>query len=207
MKTSIDLTTWKRRQQFDLFLGYENPYYAVTANVDCSRLYERSQSEGFPFYLGYHFASLQAVNTVDAFRQRIENGVPVEYETVHLSTTIARSDGTFGFSFIPFTKDFDKFVVNGLTESKRIQQSENLFGEYPETENGIVYYSVLRGVSFSSTTQPYRKGDSIPILTFGEMFLKNGVRKLPHSVQVHHALVDGQHVGEYFKLFQQYLNT
>ncbi|GHT16722.1 chloramphenicol acetyltransferase [Planctomycetales bacterium] len=207
MKTPIDLTTWNRRQQFELFVGYENHYYAVTANVDCTRMYERSKSEGFPFYLGYHFASLQAVNAVDEFRQRIENDIPVEYGEVHLSTTIARDDGTFGFSFIPFTKDFDKFVADGIAESKRVRQSDNLFCEYPETENGIVYCSVLRGVSFSATVQPYRKGDSIPILTFGEMLLGNGVCKLPHSVQVHHALVDGQHVGEYFKLFQQYLNT
>ncbi|GHT27752.1 chloramphenicol acetyltransferase [Planctomycetales bacterium] len=172
--------------------------------------YERSKSEGFPFYLGYHFASLQVVNSVDEFRQRIENGMPVEYGEVHLSTTIARDNGTFGFSFISFirfTKDFDKFVANGMAESKRIQKSENLFCEYSETENGIVYYSVLRGVSFSATIQPYRKGDSIPILAFGETFLENGARKLPHGVQVHHSLVDGQHVGEYFKLFQHYLNT
>ncbi|MGD9556758.1 MAG: CatA-like O-acetyltransferase [Mangrovibacterium sp.] len=30
---------------------------------------------------------------------------------------------------------------------------------------------------------------------------------LPFSVQVHHALVDGFHVGEYFQKLQEYLDS
>jgi chloramphenicol O-acetyltransferase type A len=83
----IDLSTWNCRQQFELFSGYANPSWSVTVNVDCTKMYQRSKQNGFPFYLGYHYASLRAANTVDAFQQRIENGKPVEYDTVHQSIT------------------------------------------------------------------------------------------------------------------------
>ncbi|MDR2115923.1 MAG: hypothetical protein LBP87_06045 [Planctomycetaceae bacterium] len=201
---NIDLTTWNRRQQFELFSVYENPYWSVTVNVDCTKMYERAKREKFPFYLGYHYASLQAANTINAFRQRIENGKPVEYDTVHMSTTIAKPDGTFGFSFTQFSDDFEKFVTDGIAESERVRHSTELF--YGHSENNVIYYTVLRGITFTSDKQPYRNGSSIPIMVFGETFIEHNIRKIPHSIHVNHALVDGQHVSKYVQLFQQFLN-
>jgi chloramphenicol O-acetyltransferase type A len=201
---NINLTTWKRRQQFELFSAYENPYWNVTVNVDCTKMHKRAKQDGFPFYLGYHYASLHAANAVDAFRQRIENGKPVEYETVHLSTTIARPDRTFGFSFTLFSDDFEKFVTDGIAESERVRNSTELFSGHSEMD--VIYYTVLRGVTFTSGNQPYQTGSSVPILVFGETFIEHGIRKMPHSIHVNHALVDGQHVSQYVQLFQQFLN-
>jgi chloramphenicol O-acetyltransferase type A len=167
-------------------------------------MYERAKQNGFPFYLGYHYASLKAANAIDAFRQRIENGKPVEYDTVHLSTTIARPDGTFGFSFTLFSDDFNKFVTDGIVESERVRNSTELFSGHAEPD--VIYYTVLRGVTFMSDHQPYQTGSSVPILVFGEMFIEHGIRKMPHSIHVNHALVDGQHISQYIQLFQQFLN-
>jgi chloramphenicol O-acetyltransferase type A len=167
-------------------------------------MYKRAKQNGFPFYLGYHYASLKAANAIDAFRQRIENGKPVEYGTVHLSTTIARPDGTFGFSFTPFSDDFDKFVTDGIAESERVRNSTELFSGHAEMD--VIYYTVLRGVTFTSDHQPYQTGSSVPILVFGEMFVEHGIHKMPHSIHVNHALIDGQHVSQYIQLFQQFLN-
>ena len=44
-------------------------------------------------------------------------------------------------------------------------------------------------------------------MVFGKMFEDGGRRKLPFSVEVHHALMDGYHVGKYFELFQQKLDS
>ena len=77
MKTPIDLATWPRREHFAFFKQYDMPFWGVTARLDCTRLYEKAKSEGFPFSAGYHFASLQAVNEVDELRCRIEDNLPV----------------------------------------------------------------------------------------------------------------------------------
>ncbi|MDR1962868.1 MAG: hypothetical protein LBQ50_03720 [Planctomycetaceae bacterium] len=92
----------------------------------------------------------------------------------------------------------------GIAESERVRNSIELFSGH--SGDDIIYYTVLRGVTFTSADQPYCNGSSVPILSFGEMFLENGIRKIPHSVHVNHALVDGQHVSQYFQLFQQFLN-
>jgi len=44
--------------------------------------------------------------------------------------------------------------------------------------------------------------------SFSENTLKkNDLTKMPVSVEVHHSLMDGIHVGKFFELFQVYLNS
>mmetsp|Transcript_1661 Transcript_1661/g.2286 ORF Transcript_1661/g.2286 Transcript_1661/m.2286 type:complete len:110 (+) Transcript_1661:260-589(+) len=45
--------------------------------------------------------------------------------------------------------------------------------------------------------------DCVPRITWGKFFDDHrGRRMMPLSVQVHHAIVDGRHVGEYFQLIE-----
>ena len=69
-------------------------------------------------------------------------------------------------------------------------------------------HTVLRGIRFTSLDHPRRisRDYAIPLLAFGEMFVENDRRKLPHSVHAHHALVDGQHMEKYFRAFQRFLD-
>ena len=48
--------------------------------------------------------------------------------------------------------------------------------------------------------------DSIPRISWGKYFEESGKIKLPLSVQAHHALVDGIHVGQYFNTIQEILD-
>jgi chloramphenicol O-acetyltransferase type A len=44
-------------------------------------------------------------------------------------------------------------------------------------------------------------------MVFGKIFDDGPRRMMPFSVEVHHALVDGVHVGKFFNLFQEKLNS
>jgi chloramphenicol O-acetyltransferase type A len=49
------------------------------------------------------------------------------------------------------------------------------------------------------------RGDSIPRIVFGK-FAKHGERTvMPISVEVHHALMDGLHVGRYLNRLEEVL--
>jgi len=90
MKTIIDLAAWPRREHFEFFRQYDMPFFGITAQLDCTRFYDKSKKEGFPFSAAYHFASLQAVNEVEELRCRIEDDQPVRYDVVHFSTDVPR---------------------------------------------------------------------------------------------------------------------
>jgi chloramphenicol O-acetyltransferase type A len=44
--------------------------------------------------------------------------------------------------------------------------------------------------------------DSVPRFAWGRIFEEHGRMRLPLSVQVNHALMDGLHVGRFFKHVQ-----
>lgn len=48
---------------------------------------------------------------------------------------------------------------------------------------------------------------SIPKISFGKMLTEGNKKLMPVSIHVHHALMDGFHVGAYIDLFQQLMNT
>ena len=48
---------------------------------------------------------------------------------------------------------------------------------------------------------------SLPIFTMGKYFERDGRRMLPLSIQVHHAVCDGYHVGVFVDKLQDKINS
>lgn len=63
----------------------------------------------FPLY--YLHKTLSAVNAVENFRYRIDNGEIFIFDRIDASATLTRDDNTFGFSLMPFHPDF-QFLKN-----------------------------------------------------------------------------------------------
>ena len=63
-------------------------------------------------------------------------------------------------------------------------------------------------VSFTSVMHPLHMNppDSVPRITWGKFFEEGPTLKMPLSVQAHHALLDGVHLGRYYSLVQEYLD-
>ena len=207
MKHIINLETWNRREHFELFRKYDVPFWSVSANVNVTQAYRWCKGQGRSFAIAYHWASAKAINEIDALKMRIEDGKPVLFDTIHVSTTIARPDGTFGFSFTPFDADFEAFYEASRLETERVKAESGLKSPYSGID--VIYYTVLRKVRFTMMEHAFGLGDggAIPFLTFGETFEENGRLVLPHSMRVHHSLVDGQHVGLYYERLEEILDS
>jgi chloramphenicol O-acetyltransferase type A len=206
MKTPIDLNTWNRKEHFLLFSKYDNPFWSVSAHVDATQVYQKSKERHLSFAAAYHWAATKAANEVDALRMRIENDLPVLYDRIHVSTTIARPDGTFGFSFTKYESDFEKFHKDFIIETKRVQSETGL--KSPYTDVDVIYCTVLKNIRFTSMEHAHNLGDGgvIPFFAFGKFFEEGGKLLLPTSLRIHHALVDGQHVGQFYKRFEEILH-
>jgi chloramphenicol O-acetyltransferase type A len=66
----------------------------------------------------------------------------------------------------------------------------------------------LPWVSFTSFSHArnWRQQDSIPRIAFGKFIEENDRILLPISVEVHHALVDGLHVGRFLMRLEELLS-
>ena len=110
MKTKLDIQNWNRRDHYRYFGSYDDPYFGVVVNVDCTEAYRHCKEENRSFFLHYIYASIKAINLVENFRYRIIDGDVWVFDRVHPSPTIARKDGTFGFAHFKYTDDFSSFA-------------------------------------------------------------------------------------------------
>ncbi len=213
MKKRIDLESWPRRAHFEFFNTFEEPFFGATVQVDCSKAYRSAKAMGSSFFLYYLHTALSAANATEPFRYRIdETGSPVEYDCIHAAPTVDREDGTFGFSHIRFDSDFRVFEERAQLEMARVRQTSGL--EFGLSGDDVIYFSALPWFSFTSLSHARKlgSGDSVPKISFGKIIHNpntgsgSGAMLLPVSIHVHHALVDGLHVGQFLEQFQGMLD-
>jgi chloramphenicol O-acetyltransferase type A len=204
----IDLAHWNRRRHFEFFRSYDEPYFGVCVEVDCTTAYRQAKEMNTSFFLYYLHKSITAANSVENFRYRIaaDGGVNV-FDRVDASSTIDRPDGTFGFSYIPFHPDYPAFERIAKEEIARVRQSEELLAA--GQSDCVIHYSSLPWMRFTSFSHArhFSERDSSPKIAFGKLTSEGDRRLMPASLHVHHALVDGRHVGAYYDAFQELLNS
>jgi chloramphenicol O-acetyltransferase type A len=201
----IDLDTWKRREHFHLFRGYDRPHFSTTAAVDVSACYEASRgADGASFTLAMLFAAMHAASGIEAFRLRLRDGGVWCHDAIGIGCTVARPDRTFGFAYFAHEPSFARFAAEGAGELDRARASTTLADDR-ESDDATLHASVLPWIRFTSFTNAMRREDSVPKLTFGKRYAEGGAWYVPVCVEVHHALVDGVDVGEFFARLEELL--
>lgn len=206
MKTEINIDNWVRKQHFLFFKDFEEPFYGVNVIIDCTRAYEKSKKRGCSFFLYYLYCSLKAANSIENFRYIIEGESVYLYDQIDASTTVDRPNGTFGMSdAISYSPSFEMFEEGALAEMERIRLSVDLL---PASRNNIIHYSAVPWIDFTSLShaRKFSRKDSSTKISFGKMTEKSGKRFMPVSIHVHHALIDGVHIGLFVDEFQRLMN-
>lgn len=202
----IDIENWNRKDHFNYFRQFDYPHFNVCADIDITRTYKHIKKNGLPVFISLLYIASKAANRVREFRFRIRGDSVVEHETVSPSFTVMTENEVFNYCTAPFTEDFCSFRKNASELIEKAKRSEGLDDD--PARDDLLYITSLPWVSFTSITHPINMHpvDSIPRISWGRFFEDEDLVKLPLSVQAHHALVDGMHVGNYFGLLQEMLN-
>jgi chloramphenicol O-acetyltransferase type A len=203
----LDLENWPRKEHFQFFSQFDEPFFGVCVDIDCTLAYKHAKQKGCSFFLHYLHKSLMAVNRTEPFRYRINaNKQIVVHDSVSASATISRDNGSFAFSYMPYSEDFSVFETAAQEEIARIRKGSSLFPDH--ISDDIIHYSSLPWIKFTSMSHArnFSFPDSVPKISFGKMTIQDDVRTMPLSIHVHHALVDGYHVGQYIDTFQNLMN-
>ena len=202
MKRKIDVKNWDRREIYHFFRDFNEPYYGISTDLECTGAYAYAKSRGISFFLYYLYLVLKAVNRTEAFKYRIEGDDLYYYDVIDGSATIDRPDGTFGFSCIPYTEELESFLEKAAREVERVRGESRLISN--EFNSNIIHFSALPWIRFTSVSHPRHFGvrDSIPKITMGKYFMEGKRMMMPVSTHVHHALADGLHVGQFCETLQ-----
>ncbi|OJU25209.1 MAG: chloramphenicol acetyltransferase [Sphingobacteriales bacterium 41-5] len=205
----IDIEHWKRKEHFEFFAKMASPYFGITTEVDCTQAYQAAKEKGQSFFAHYLHKSMIAVNLVEELKMRIVDNQIVLFDTIHAGTTIGRPDGTFGFAFMNFSDDFEKFNSELQSEIGEVLNSTGLRLNNDDIKKDLIRHSTIPWNSFTGLLHPTNldETESVPKITFGKFNVLNGKKYLPVSIEAHHGLVDGFHVAQYLAEFQKQLNA
>ena len=200
----LDLATWPRRRHYEFFKNFEQPFFNVCTEVEVTALVDHAAETGRSFFLSTLFLSLRAANEVEELRMRLRGEEVVVHPLIHGGSTVLRDDETFGFGYFDYGGAYDEFEKTGRRTLERVRKTETLDDEAGRDD--LIFYSVLPWVAFTSFAHARAcpTTECNPRIVFGKRTRRaDGSHQLPISIEVHHALVDGIHVGRFLERFQE----
>ena len=206
----IDLDSWKRKEHFLFFSRMDYPQYNICMNIDVSRFLDFTKDKKLSFYYAMIHAVTTVVNRVDEFRYRITDGKVVLHDKIHPSYTDMNNDDPDNlFKIITPDLTDDIFEFEKIAKETLENQSEYFLLDKLANRTDLIYITCIPWISFThiSHTISLNRNDSVPRISWGKYFREGDKVLLPFSVQVHHALLDGFHVGKYVQTLQEYLDA
>ena len=199
MARYLDLANWARRDVFEFFRGFDKPYFNICTSLDVTRLLKFLRGRpNVSVSLAYHYFALRMANEIEPFRYRLREGKVFVHDVIHGATTVLLPNETITFAYFNYQDDFAKFVGEAERAIKETQSGDGALRPRA-SDDGRVHFTTLPWVSFTSFSHARNWGreDSEPKIAFGKFTSENERTLLPISVEVHHALMDGLHVGRF----------
>jgi chloramphenicol O-acetyltransferase type A len=203
----IDLETWKRRAHFAFFYRMDYPQFNICFNLDVTQFLIFTKKNNLSFYYAMIHAVTTVVNETEDFRYRIRDGKVLLHKKIHPSfTDMASNDDLFKMVTVDLKDDIFEFVKLAKETSEKQKDYFNL--DKLAGRDDLIYITCIPWISFThlSHTITINKNDSVPKISWGKYFTDGDKVLLPFSIQVHHALMDGVHVGKYVEKLQKYLD-
>ena len=205
MFKTIDLSSWARKDLFNLYKNYEDPFFNLTANVEVTHLFNHCKAQKESFFLSCLYASTCTINEIENLRMRIKNEQVILYDVVNCGSAVFHeSEKTFTFCHFDYYENRAEFLRKGK-ESLDAHNKNPILDPLLNELNSI-HHSVLPWVHFTQFKHARRAGnkESIPRVTFGKVKeTLSGRFEIPVSIEVNHALADGYHVGVFFERLKE----
>ena len=203
---TIDMQTWSRRNHFRLFSTFNHPHFSMCVNVDVTAFYPFVKRHGYSLTVSMVYLISRASNAIPEFRHRIRGDQVVEHEIVNPGFSMLIDQDLFSFCAVEYVENFPEFASRAEKDIADMKAHPDLEAN-PEKDDAL-YMSPIPWVSFTSFTHPMQlhPADSVPRFAWGKYFKESDTLKMPLSVQGHHAIMDGIHMGRFYEKLQDYLH-
>jgi chloramphenicol O-acetyltransferase type A len=206
MTKYLDTTSWARREVFEFFRGFDKPYFNICTQLDVTRLLALLRNRpDISLMLAYHYFALRVANEIEPFRYRLREGKVIVHDVIHGGTTVLLPNENFTLAYFDYDADFEKFIAAADRSVKEVVSGDGAFR--PDPNDDRIHFTTLPWVSFTSFSHARNWGreDSVPKIAFGKFIQESERTLLPFSVEVHHALMDGLHVGRFVSRLEKVL--
>ncbi len=207
----IDRARWERREVFEHYFNNVSCSFALTAQVDVTRLKTETKKRGIKFYPAQIFALASVVNQLQEFRFSLnERGELGYWERLFPVYTVFHPETErFSVLWTPCYDNFREFKECFDADAAMYTKTDKGMFPKPDMPDNVFNVSALPWINFSAFNLmlPDAKRYLLPIFTSGKFEEKGAQTVMPLSVQVHHAVCDGFHVAKFIQKFQDKINS
>lgn len=203
----VDLQTWNRAHLFKQYHGADLPYIIISARVDVTKLLQWSRAQGLSFYFSLVHVATQTADRIENFHYRfIGEKVYRIDDNVPLITHIRKGEELFIMLEGKVTDDRREFCrdLQAKAEDRQYNKRNTVFSRHD-----MISFSCMPWMDYTQFVRTIIKDgeDNNPKLSWGKYTTDSqGCTTLNFSVQVHHGLMDGYHVGLYYEELQRNLS-
>lgn len=202
MEKRIDRNLWPRDAHDRLFARLEVPFYSVTTRQDVTGAVRYAKARGIPFYAVMVWATMQAVNAVEAFRFELRGDEVFLLDRRNPSWTYQWNEELFGICGLEWIDGErpEAFAVR-MKAAERANPAPIPTAE-ADAAGHNVYLSSVPWFDYTHIAQefPLDNTDSTPRILWGRFTEdEKGRITLPYTVQVNHRLIDGIHLNRLYE--------
>lgn len=194
----INIETYDRIEYFKTYHDQLPCTYSLTVDIDTSNLAHE------PLYCALLYCLNKTVNQFESFKTTYQNDVLGYYESMNIAYTIFnQTTKKFACVYIEYNDNYLEFKQAYINNKNKFKDFTTM---YPTSiPDNCFNCSVLPNVSFTSFNLNLQKGYNylLPIFTLG----KKTSTTIPLAIQVHHAVCDGYHIGEFINQLQLNINS
>ena len=205
----VDPSSGPRANAYAFYREATKPRWGLTTRIDVGPLLRalpnwREAVPGLTAFVAYHHAILRAAVTVPALCQRLlPEGGAVQWPELDATPTVLRADDSFAVARLVWAERLQDFAPPALEAVRAAQQVGAPWGIRTE-QSGELHMTTLPLVHFTHFThaRPAVFDDATPSLACGGFGIEGERVWMPLNIEVHHALVDGVHVGRFVQALE-----
>jgi chloramphenicol O-acetyltransferase type A len=207
MEHPVDLSSWPRAGQFHFFRDFQRPHFAVTSRIDVTRLMTRLKPAGMSPYRASLYGIGTGIHAVPELLMRFRGESVIRHDAVEMSMTVPTSQGSFSYAYVPYDPDFSRFEARAKSLIDAAASTGDLAANTGARDD-LCYMSCMPWLDYSSINNAMPgPDDCIPRVSWGKIVEAGGCCSMAMTLEVHHALVDGAHVGAYFAAVQDAMDS
>jgi chloramphenicol O-acetyltransferase type A len=179
--------------------------YSITANLNITKLLDMLRSKEVKLYPAFIYMVSRVVNSHIEFRTTFNDKGQLGYwdQMRPCYTIFHKENNTFSAMWTEYSNNFSLFYKNYQFDSEQFGNKKGLWARENVPANTFSISS-LPWVSFTEFNLKLSNGEYLlPIITGGKYFSDGKAVFLPVSLQVHHAVCDGYHVGMFLNGLQE----
>ena len=196
MAKHIDMASYPRKAHFDYFRTLANPYMGVTVETDVTDAVAACRNKDRSFFLSVLHCAALAADDIPEFRQRIDGSGIIEYDECPTSHIELLENGSYCYCTLYHHMDIEEYYKDARKRQAAAKKAATI--EEDENVDSMYFISCIPSLSYSALVQP-TGSDSNPRITWGGYREVNGRLIMPVSVLVHHSLMDGMQLTEFYR--------